>query len=51
VAKFNRSKPAVPHLRRGGSIVNTGSVVGLRRRPHLFGSGTFRSPAALTAKR
>ncbi|MGE0315674.1 MAG: SDR family oxidoreductase [Lautropia sp.] len=39
---FNMAKAAVPHLREGGSIVNSGSVVGLRGSAQLLDYSTTK---------
>jgi NAD(P)-dependent dehydrogenase (short-subunit alcohol dehydrogenase family) len=39
---FMMARAAVPHLRRGASIINTGSVVGLRGSPHLLDYATTK---------
>jgi len=39
---FMMARAAVPHLKRGASIINTGSVVGLRGSPHLLDYATTK---------
>jgi NAD(P)-dependent dehydrogenase (short-subunit alcohol dehydrogenase family) len=39
---FLMARAAVPHLGRGASIINTGSVVGLRGSPHLLDYATTK---------
>ena len=42
VGYFQMARAAVPHLRHGGSIINTGSVVGLEGSPHLLDYATTK---------
>jgi len=39
---FHMAKAAEPHLKRGGSIINTGSVVGLKGSGHLLDYSTTK---------
>jgi NAD(P)-dependent dehydrogenase (short-subunit alcohol dehydrogenase family) len=39
---FHMARAALPHLERGGSIINTGSVVGLEGSPHLLDYATTK---------
>ena len=39
---FQMARAAVPHLRRGGSIINTGSVTGLEGSAHLLDYATTK---------
>jgi NAD(P)-dependent dehydrogenase (short-subunit alcohol dehydrogenase family) len=39
---FHMAQAALPHLRRGASIINTGSVVGLRGSSHLLDYSTTK---------
>ena len=39
---FQMARAAVPHLRRGGSIINTGSVVGFEGSAHLLDYATTK---------
>jgi NAD(P)-dependent dehydrogenase (short-subunit alcohol dehydrogenase family) len=39
---FHMAKAAVPHLKQGAAIVNTGSVVGLEGSPHLLDYATTK---------
>ncbi|SFU52117.1 SDR family oxidoreductase [Pseudoduganella namucuonensis] len=39
---FHMAKAAEPHLKRGGSIINSGSVVGLRGSKHLLDYSTTK---------
>jgi len=39
---FQMARAAVPHLPRGGSIINTGSVTGLEGSPHLLDYSTTK---------
>jgi NAD(P)-dependent dehydrogenase (short-subunit alcohol dehydrogenase family) len=39
---FHMARAALPHMRRGGSIINTGSVVGLEGSAHLLDYATTK---------
>jgi len=39
---FHMAKAAIPHMQRGASIINTGSVVGLRGSKHLLDYSTTK---------
>ena len=42
VSYFQMARAAVPHLKRGGSIINTGSVTGLEGSAHLLDYSTTK---------